>query len=582
MTRTTLRPGEKQDQGQDERPISKKATGKGKATRAQPKRSRSQAPPSKRKDKQPMVEQSDPEEESESENEPSPKPKEAVTKKKATKKKPTYNQLMKRLKNIPFAPTRYPDHGFLQEVGLIEDVQAIFTNLGLGQFFTMAFPTYEDPTREFLASFKVTYYDASMVKETQDLGYFEFRVGGRLHKMTFAELGAIYGFQPGTELEYYTNTKVLAKNIGVGKYNSAQAKNTHISHPGIRYVHKVLAHTLYARRESGTIKTNEMTCLIAGLKPFWGGVLNKRPIASSAENVCVASVFVSQMLHYQDWVWTSTDKTPVLSMGGLVTPILAAKGVELTTISHEIVRLDPVYLTRTQYLAGRTERNFYAYRGNFSEALLDKRVLLPQLDITTLLGTLNYAFNLFPAKLYNLAKDGPLIPIKAPRSGRTEEDPTEHSSQPQPPSPVYGSARYDFKPYDNVISDKALREAHQHIHLLQRFVKWQGRTIKKLVKGMKGLNGRLKNVEAKLSSAGCSNPQPDEVVDSVAEQATNMEEDVEERHSFHGVSSLALVSCDPPRASSYERRQRRKRRAERSPTPCSSNSSYSLYSSSMN
>lgn len=177
MTVTKLRPGEKPPQDQDQ-VVNKR---KSKTIHDQPQTSRSKAQVSKRKNKQPMVEENDPDEGAESENEHSPRPKaNAKKKKKAPKKAPTYNQLMKWLKAIPFGVTRYPDLAFLEEVGLLEDVQVIFTNLGLGHFFTMAFPTYEILTCEFLSSLKVTNYDAPMVEEKNDLGTSSSRLEGSI------------------------------------------------------------------------------------------------------------------------------------------------------------------------------------------------------------------------------------------------------------------------------------------------------------------------------------------------------------------------------------------------------------------
>ncbi|CAE5969920.1 unnamed protein product [Arabidopsis arenosa] len=148
MTKTTKRAGEK-EQEQVIPPTTKgkgKENPKGTKTRNAPQASSSQAPSQTRKDKQKMVEPSDPDDESENEEGPSTKLKKTIKKKKAPTKPPTSSQRLMKLKSIPFAPTGYPDHGFLQEAGLFEDVQDIFANLGLGKFFTMAYPTQVDPT----------------------------------------------------------------------------------------------------------------------------------------------------------------------------------------------------------------------------------------------------------------------------------------------------------------------------------------------------------------------------------------------------------------------------------------------------
>ncbi|XP_010422357.1 PREDICTED: uncharacterized protein LOC109124873 [Camelina sativa] len=262
-------------------------------------------------------------------------------------------------------------------------------------------------------------------------------------------------------------------------------------------------------------------------------------------------------------------------MGGLVTPILQAKGVELGEFDHDIARLDPVYLKKTTYLDGQTEKGFYAYYGYIFKSMQKQRLLLPQKDVTSLYIKYGICCQIKDDFLYSSKHDGPVIPITTSWKGR---NPTEDTSQAASPSPVYGSARYDFQPFEEATTNKSLRAAHTHIDLLQCLVRWQGKNIKKLVKGGKGLHIRLKHVEAKLDITSTSRPNPEVEVNPRGEQADEVEDELE-RHSFHGEASTALGFYDPPRASAYERRQRRKRRAEKSPTPCTSNSSYSLDSS---
>ncbi|CAE6227371.1 unnamed protein product [Arabidopsis arenosa] len=95
------------------------------------------------------------------------------------------------------------------------------------------------------------------------------------------------------------------------------------------------------------------------------------------------------------------------------------------------------------------------------------------------------------------------------------------------------------------------------------------------------MNGKMKTVETKLSHVGCSNSTRDDVEATGENQPTPMDEDRDARYSFQGTHTQEMVVHDPPRASSYKRRQRRKRRAPRSPTLilASSNSSYSLSTS---
>lgn len=268
MTRTTALPGEEEQRHQEQKQVrlstkKRKVQAKASKTQTAPQASSSKAPSQVRKelDKQKMVETNDPEDESENEENPSTKPKKTIKKKEAPVKPPTSSQLLKKLKSIPFAPTRYPDLGFLQEAGLLDDVQDIFTNLGLGQFFKMAFPTYVDPTREFLASLKIHYYDDKAARDNNDFGYFEFRVGGKLYNMMFGELGDIYGFREGNVLALDAFSDEYTRfwlQIGSGKLVNGLTKASRIAHPAIHYAHTVLSHTLFARRETSNVKVEEV------------------------------------------------------------------------------------------------------------------------------------------------------------------------------------------------------------------------------------------------------------------------------------------------------------------------------------
>ncbi|CAA7049210.1 unnamed protein product [Microthlaspi erraticum] len=54
--------------------------------------------------------------------------------------------------------------------------------------------------------------------------------------------------------------------IGVGEYMASTAKSTHIRNPVLRYVHKALAHTIYARRDVTGVTEKELFFLNEGMK----------------------------------------------------------------------------------------------------------------------------------------------------------------------------------------------------------------------------------------------------------------------------------------------------------------------------
>ena len=65
-------------------------------------------------------------------------------------------------------------------------------------------------------------------------------------------------------------------------HHPAYNKNTAIRNPVIRYVHRILGNTLYARRESGNVLEEELTLIGRGIIPL--KEVGLREITKRAEN----------------------------------------------------------------------------------------------------------------------------------------------------------------------------------------------------------------------------------------------------------------------------------------------------------
>ncbi|CAL9225176.1 unnamed protein product, partial [Arabidopsis halleri] len=434
-----------------------------------------------------------------------------VGKKKAPPPTFTYNDYYKLLKTVEFLPTKYADHKLLSELGIHEDVHQIFKNIGLGNFFLMEFPAYMIPTCQFLAFLTVHLDPINPTSET--LGYIEFRVGGKPFQVKFHDLDSIFGFPGGTTINLPLNRleqKYVWETIAIGDSKKGAVKGSDIRNPAIRYTHKVLAHTLYARKETAIVKMDEMSLLIGGIKPMLQTCRNGVKIHGRYEAISNTYFLAKQLLYYKSYA--------------------------------------------------------YSYHVSLN---MQKNVILPNRDITTLMTRDNVIFLPNDDVLYNAKSHPPLDPICGLKTNKQVD--VGYSRDALPAPRVIGRERYNFQPYDGPIQNKALRHAHNSINLLQRFVKWKGRSMKKLLRKVKSLEGELKSLKGKPNGGEPSHLEEEMVAEMEGNEWTNKGMDMDGRHSYHAPSNSFMEHQEPPRPSSYEQRPRRKRRAIRSPTPSSSN-----------
>ncbi|CAL9222605.1 unnamed protein product, partial [Arabidopsis halleri] len=235
----------------------------------------------------------------------------------------------------------------------------------------------------------------------------------------------------------------------------------------IRYAHKVLAHTLFARRETARVNEDEMSLLIDGIKPMLQKCANGKMIIGRREMISNAFILAKQLLYYKGTWVKSSKPSSQLSIGGIVTPILLFCGVKLGGREEELTRIDAPYLSKADFLEGRFGSN-YAY--NYHTSLKEqKTLLLPNVDLTALTSRDNVIFQPSEEMLYQARIHPPLEPICGSKKNDREDVGSSRDVLPAPK--IIGSERYDFQPYGDAIQNKALRHAYNSINLLQRYVK---------------------------------------------------------------------------------------------------------------
>ena len=112
--------------------------------------------------------------------------------------------------------------------------------------------------------------------------------------------------------------KVLA-----GKARKASRdKNASIRHPSVRYLHRLIIHTIFPRKEPGTVNDEELQLLHQTVQYY--AHPSQLPLVSTDfyMNFGMVGFFVKRLIHYKEWAWTTSDSEPQIGIGGLITPLL--------------------------------------------------------------------------------------------------------------------------------------------------------------------------------------------------------------------------------------------------------------------
>ncbi|CAA7019661.1 unnamed protein product [Microthlaspi erraticum] len=142
----------------------------------------------------------------------------------------------------------------------------------LGQALLYHMESYKELTCEFLASMRYHMYEEEDRADLdQGLGWITFLAKGEKRMVTFRQLEILFGFNYGEGTKWNFKEKELQRvwaTIADGVYSSSRSKAAQIRSPVLRYVHKALANTFFARKATGTINEGELKFLDMGIKPF--------------------------------------------------------------------------------------------------------------------------------------------------------------------------------------------------------------------------------------------------------------------------------------------------------------------------
>ncbi|KAF2543396.1 hypothetical protein F2Q68_00030900 [Brassica cretica] len=412
-------------------------------------------------------------------------------------KTPTEDELYGHLRNgVLWPPTRFADIKIMEGLEIGDDIKQMLEHMNMQSFFTMAYPTYEDESCQFLSSLVATFHTTKHVR--QGWGKIKFKIHGKVYNMTFKEIGQALGLQDLEEssipiLYDAPREEIIARMVWkvlAGKTRKpSHDKNAFIRHPSVRHLHWLIVHTIFPRKEPGTVNDEELQLLHQTVQHY--AHPSQLPFVDTDfyKNFGMVGFFVKHLVHYKEWAWTTSDSELQVGIGGLITPLLRFKDIPSEDDPTGPALLDGSYLKKAQYFNGRFNGTcVYSYIQSTREV----EVLLPNTALTSL--TRPGAISLDIGSEHFLGSHGPLGPIRSPKRKKTaykcgvfQEEASGLNSE-----LLYGPPRYYFEQHPGALPHGPLRQVHEHISKLQRWNKAQDRTIFKLKDKCKALSKTVK------------------------------------------------------------------------------------------
>ncbi|KAF3540737.1 hypothetical protein F2Q69_00022158 [Brassica cretica] len=200
----------------------------------------------------------------------------------------------------------------MEELEIGDDIKQMFEHMNMQRFFTMAYPTYEDESCQFLASLEATFHTTKHVR--QGWGKIKFKIRGKVYYMTFKEIGQALGLKyleessipiPYDATREENIAKMVWKVLAGKSRKASRDKNASIRHPSVRYLHRVIVHTNFPRKEVGTVNDEELQLLHQTVQHY--AHPSQWPLVSTDfyKNFGMVGFFVKRLIHCKEWASTT-------------------------------------------------------------------------------------------------------------------------------------------------------------------------------------------------------------------------------------------------------------------------------------
>ncbi|KAL6529099.1 hypothetical protein OROHE_014843 [Orobanche hederae] len=199
-------------------------------------------------------------------------------------------------------PTRWPDDECMTIMGIKDDVMKFLKRVRWDWTMTQKWPTYTCLTLEFLST--LTVRRDLITREPTEI---VFHLNNQDELLSVKALENIYHMRHNEDYtinrfacETYWRAMVEYPGFESWPYVPKSAKGSNIRNPVLRYLHKIIASTIYGRKEMGPITLRELSILAHMLD----------------ETIPATGALLAE--HFED---VATKPRGEIWIGGLITPI---------------------------------------------------------------------------------------------------------------------------------------------------------------------------------------------------------------------------------------------------------------------
>ena len=190
-------------------------------------------------------------------------------------------------------------------------------------------------------------------------------MGGRDYSLTIKELDNLYGFpsKEGLEPDFdkLELTQFWNTIAAPGDFHSSRCKSSSIRSPVLRYFHQCIAHTFYAKKVTGPINDSELQMMDEALKLVLRKTKNGRVMEGDRANTSLTVLFLDYLMGLKDYAAQlhKMKRKGSIGIGGMITPMLVAAGIDLGGPDRSPEWIDIAYLRKKSILDKTTPSGAY-------------------------------------------------------------------------------------------------------------------------------------------------------------------------------------------------------------------------------
>jgi len=263
----------------------------------------------------------------------------------------------------------------------------------------------------------------------------------------------------------------------------------------VRYFHRSLASTLFARERNETFVNGELELMETALQELLGLASYGIVLAGDQTNASVSFYLIKHLLSYRGWA-KGLKKPGRMVVGGVVTLILRACNVPLHLKPIPPRWIDMQHLINSKSFWSQQKNDLYKYR--FDHPTAGQYIfLLPNPASTSIRDGGNIEFC---PPLENLYFSGDeLVPMEGMNN---DETPIHHSDNEAEPMDVsYATQQFYFEEYSAPSQSKDSKEIHKRLGFLQSWCKFHN-------KALATLNKKFNNLQLKINCSSSTTTMP--------------------------------------------------------------------------